>query len=40
MDEPAFREAFRRCLYNPEVEVEDEWGQKVEGATTTATRTQ
>lgn len=37
MDEPAFREAFRRCLADPDVEVEDEWGKPVAGATATAT---
>jgi G3E family GTPase len=40
MDEEAFKEAFRRCLYNPAVVVEDEWGKAVEGTTATAIRTQ
>jgi hypothetical protein len=32
LDEPAFREAFRRCLADPDVVVEDAWGAEVVGA--------
>lgn len=39
MDEDAFREAFRRCLADPDVVVEDEWGKAVEGAAATAATT-
>lgn len=38
MDEDAFREAFRRCLADPDVFVEDEWGRallETESATVT-----
>lgn len=37
IDEEALREAFRRCLADPAVDVEDEWGKAVQGAAASAT---
>jgi hypothetical protein len=38
LDEEALAEAFRRCLADPPVVVEDAQGQAVAGATASATR--